>query len=137
MPLRPIKLPKIKKPTAAMMMHAKELSRAKAENISESKILGPGHILAQEAELAMYRHAMNLAEELWKHYNNQIIRSRKPSTRMGQARDQAEKDFKAFSQKQDTLRKYIDKKITPTKVKMPLNQKRRVGIDPADYWKYN
>jgi hypothetical protein len=113
----PIKQPRtgiIRKPTPQMMKFARSMAVAKAES-EQARKLGVAHILAQEAELEMYKHAMNLSEEMWKHHNGAIARSRKPSARMLQERDQAERDFALFSQKHDSLRRLIEKKMAPKK----------------------
>ena len=117
MPLKPKNYLKIKKPTAQMIEQAKKMAIARKEML-ESKKLGNRHILEVEAETAMYKHAMNLAEEMWKHYNSIIILSKKPKKEHLQSRQQAEIDFQNYSAKYEYMKKHIEKRMAPRKVYM-------------------
>ena len=118
MPLKQMKTQIIRKPTPDMIRHAKSLAIAKAEN-ERARSLGDAHILAQEAELEMYKHAMNLSEEMWKHYNQKLARVRKPGARILKGREQAEMDYMMFSQKHEALKRLIQKKMAPKRFREP------------------
>lgn len=114
MPVKPMKMMRIMRPTPDMMRHARGMAIAKAES-EKARALGTAHILAQEAELDMYANAKNLSEDMWKYYHQKISLMKKPSKRMLKAREQAETDFMLFSQKHDTLKRIIRKKMAPTR----------------------
>lgn len=120
MPIKPKNYPKIKKPSARMVEQARKLAQARKEMLAAKK-LGDRHILEIEAESAMYKHAMNVSEEMWKHYNSIIQHSKKPKKSMLNARDQAETDFKIYSLKYENIQKHIEKRINPPKVKAKRN----------------
>ena len=115
MPVKPKSYPKIKKPNVRMMAEARKMAIAKRE-MQEAKDLGRRHIIEVEAEAAMYKHAMNLSEEMWKHYNEIIARSKKPKKEIVEAREQAEIDFQNYSVKYELMKKHIEKRMTPKKV---------------------
>jgi hypothetical protein len=123
MPLKPMRMQIIRKPTPIMMRYAKSMAIAKAES-EKARALGTAHILAQEAELEMYKHAMNLSEEMWKHYNQKASRAKRPSPGALEGREQAEIDFMLFSQKYETLKRLIQRKMTPTRVRLPAQANR-------------
>jgi len=108
MPLKKFNYSKVKKPNARMLEQAKKMSIAKQEMI-KSKELGNRHILELEAEATMYKHAMNLAEEMWKHYNSIHPKSKKRKKEISKSKEMAEFDFKNYSAKYDCLKRTIQK----------------------------
>jgi len=93
-----------------MKEEAKKLGIAKKEMGIEKK-LGQKHILEIEAEASMYKHAMNLSEEMWKHYNQIVRNSKKPRKEILEALHQAEVNFTMYSIKYENIKKYLAKRM--------------------------
>lgn len=100
----------IKNPTARMKEEAKKLGIARKE-MGAAKKLGQKHILEIEAEASMYKHAMNLSEEMWKHYNQIVRNSKKPKKETLEALHQAEINFTMYSIKYENIKKYLQKRM--------------------------
>jgi len=113
MPAKPVRV--IKKPTAKMVRQATLMAGARKE-MMEARKLGDRHILELEAEAAMFQHAMNLAEEMWKHYQGIVARSKKPKKDVLEARDQAENDFRDYSRKFGHARAALKKRMAKKKL---------------------
>ncbi len=101
---------RIKKPNKIMIEHANKLKKAKLD-MTTAKMLGHRHILEIEAEAAMYKHAMNLSEEMWKHYSQSSARSKKPNKQLLKSMEQAQIDFQFYSTKYENLMNVIKKRI--------------------------
>ncbi len=100
----------IKKPTARMKYEAKKLGIARKE-MALAKKLGQKHIIEIEAEASMYKHAMNLSNEMWKHYNQIVRNSKKPKKEFLEALHQAEVNFAMYSIKYENIKKYLEKRM--------------------------
>lgn len=101
---------RIKNPSLRMKEEAKKLRIAKKE-MGIAKKLGNKHILELEAEASMYKHAMNLSNEMWKHYNQIVRNSKKPKKEVLDALHQAEVNFAMYSVKYENIRKYLEKRM--------------------------
>lgn len=106
----PRRYPKIKNPSKQMIDEARKMGQAKNEMLA-AKNIGRKHILELEAEAAMYKHAMNLSEEMWKYYAELVSKTKNPSEKMKKALKQTEIDFQHYSIKYKNMQKLIKKRM--------------------------
>ena len=102
--------PRVKKPKGKILREAR-MMLAKRNELKHAKPFEKREVHEIRAEVDLYKHAMNLSEELFKHYSTMHPKTPEGKKTIERAIKLAESDFKEFSLRHEVMQDYLKSKI--------------------------